>query len=191
MAYRDRSPARRRCTFTCCLLVVLVAAAACTKGRVKTASSSTIPSATAGVSTTSQPANTDPPSTDMPTIAPATLAPPTTASTVSVPRTAVTAPPVTAAKKWVLVAQFAASGNKESDTFTITGAPARVTYKASDQFLLNIDTGDPADDTTIGSCPAGGCTRQGTVVVAPGGWYLHVTAPAPLTAFSVTLDEYR
>jgi hypothetical protein len=188
MDNRDRSPARKRGAFACCLLVLLVAAA-CAKTGVKIASKATVAAATGTFATTTMPPSTDPSSTDpsgadMPTTAPTLTAPLTTAP-------AVTAPPVTAARKWVPVAQFSASGDKESDTFTITGAPARVTYKASDQFLLNIDTGDPADDTPIGSCPAGGCTRQGTVLVAPGGWYLHVTAPSPATAFSVTLEEYR
>jgi hypothetical protein len=179
-----RSPRRMPAVVACCLSVGLLAGA-CSNSKLKTASPVS-PAATSPTTTTVAPAS-EPSST-----APPAGATPTTGQT-PIPATVplVTAPPVTAAKRWVIVAVFSGSGDKEGDTFTITGAPARVSYKATGPFLLNIDTGDPADDTAIGSCPTAGCNQQGAVHVVPGGWYLHVIQTPPATAYSITLEEFR
>jgi hypothetical protein len=180
MDNHDRRGGRMPAWLACCLAVGLLAGA-CGTSKVaashpaKTAITNAV-AVSAEVSSTAVPAG-DPSSTD----------PTPTPSAVPV----VTAPPVTAAKRWIVIAVFSGSGEKEGNTFTITGAPARVTYRASGPFLLNIDTGDPADDTTIGSCPPQGCAQLGAVHVVPGGWYLHVIQTPPATTYSITLQEFR
>lgn len=176
----DRTRRRMPAVLACCLSVGLLAGA-CGKAKVVASPPATTPI----TETVAVPA--DPSSTSVPTVEPSTTAPTPIPATVPV----VTSPPVTVAKRWVIVAVFSGSGEKEGDTFTITGAPARVTYKASGPFSLNIDTGDPADDTPIGSCPAHGCSQQGAVHVVPGGWYLHVIETPPATVYSITLQEFR
>jgi hypothetical protein len=185
MESHDRPPGRRRAVLAACVFVA-VFAGGCAQAKAKTVGQPAVTPTTirvaliAGTSTTgaviAAPAVTDPAVTTPSTTMPAT-----------------TAPPVTAAKQWVTVAEFSGTGDKESNTFTITGAPARVVFKASNVFTLSIDTGDSFNDTVIGSCPAGGCSQQGAVHVVPGGWYFHVTGtvPTPATSYTVTLQEYR
>jgi hypothetical protein len=202
MDNHDRPDGRRRALFACCLLIAVLAAA-CANTKVKAVAVLAVSSTTTTIAVDASP------STIAPTTAPTVSTAPTeltaaTAPTAATATTAATTMPsavtttaVVGVKQWVTVAEFSGSGDKEGNTFTMTGAPARVMYKASNLFTLNIDTGDPADDTAIGSCPAAGCSGQGVVHVTPGGWYLHVvgtapaTATAPATTYSVTLQEYR
>lgn len=186
MESHDRPLGRRKALVAACVsvAVVIVVAGGCAQAKAKTADQATLTPTTmtvvliAGTSTTGAPIE-----------APAVTDPVATSPSTTMP--AVTAPPATAAKQWVTVAEFSGTGDKEGNTFTITGAPARVVYKSSNLFSLSIDTGDSFDDTVIGSCPAGGCTQQGAVHVLPGGWYFHVTGTVPATTYSVTLQEFR
>jgi hypothetical protein len=190
MEYPDRPPGRRPAVLAARLLVAVVAvalaAAGCSQAKAKTTGLAAGPPTTMTLAAV---AATSTSITDAPSTAPIATGPALTTPSTTVP--VATTPPVTAAKQWVTVAEFSGTGDKEGNTFTITGAPARVLYKASNLFSLNIDTGDSFDDTTIGSCPAGGCTQQGAVHVAPGGWYFHVTGTVPATTYTVTLQEFR
>jgi hypothetical protein len=184
MHTHDGAMGGMRALLACGVLVGLLAGACTTaNARAKTASGS---GSVTSLSLATVAATVEPSSTTS-TVEPSAG----TSTTGRVAASVTTAPPVTGPRRWVTVAVFAGSGEKEGQTFTITGAPARVSYKASGLFSLNIDTGDPADDTVIGSCPIAGCTQQGAVHVVPGGWYLHVTNTPPATTYSITLEEYR
>jgi hypothetical protein len=193
--HNDNRPLGLRAVLGCFLMLGLLAGA-CTNANAKSKTGSgpiigeaatTANTATTDTTATAATLATADPSSTSSTVEPSAG----TSTTGPITASPSTAPAVTAPKHWVIVALFGGSGDKEGQTFTITGAPARVMYKASALFLLNIDTGDPADDTVIGSCPVAGCTQEGAVHVVPGGWYLHVTGTLPATTYSITLEEYR
>jgi hypothetical protein len=191
MEYPDRPPGRRPAVLAARLLVAVVAvalaAAGCSQAKAKTTGLAAGPPTTMTLAAVAAVVATS--TTDAPSTAPIATDPAVTSPSTTAP--AVTTPPVTAAKQWVTIAEFSGTGDKEGNTFTITGAPARVVYKASNLFTLSIDTGDSFNDTIIGTCPAGGCTQQGAVHVLPGGWYFHVTGTVPATTYTVTLQEFR